>query len=190
MNLWIFTKKGWEKQTLITLRQPGPKFWPKILTPYFFHSNLYLHFLRPCREDIFKILCIVSEKIGKQISQFDILFLASTRSYLQFQWNRKYFFSAVQRLRGRLLMVPWHGFHFLDRKRWIWLILARVEGLLLDWLIFLLYLLQSVCCSKYSAKATNFPILNLFLHFLHAFVVKYFRSFAIVPWCELRFTAF
>ena len=41
------------------------------------------------------------------------------------------------------------------------------EGLLLDWLIFLLYLLQFVWCSKYSAKTTNFLFWNLFLHFLH-----------------------
>ena len=32
-----------------------------------------------------------------------------------------------------------------------------------DWLIFLLYLLQSVCWSKYSAKATNFSISNIFI---------------------------
>ena len=52
------------------------------------------------------------------------------------------------------------------------------EGLLLDWLIFPLFLLQSVCCSKYSAKKTNFSILNLFLHFLlHPFVLKHFRIF-------------
>ena len=30
------------------LRQPSQKVWSKILTPYFFHSNLYLHFLIPC----------------------------------------------------------------------------------------------------------------------------------------------
>ena len=48
------------------------------------------------------------------------------------------------------------------------------EVLLLDWLIFLLYLLQSVCCSKYSAKTTNSSILNQFLHFLHLVVLKCF----------------
>ena len=112
---------------LKTLRQPSQKFWPKILTPYFFHSNLYLHFLRPPCENIFKIVCIVSEKIGKWISQFDILFLASNCCCLQFQWNQKYFLSAIWRLRGRLLMAPWHGFHLLDRERWIWLILSWVR---------------------------------------------------------------
>ena len=47
----------------------------------------------------------------KNISQFDMLFLPSTRSCLQFQWNRKYISSAVLRLRDRLLMAPWHGLH-------------------------------------------------------------------------------
>ena len=49
------------------------------------------------------------------------------------------------------------------------------------WLdIFLLYLLQYICCSKYSAKTTNFSIFNLFLHFLHPFVLKNFRNFVTV----------
>ena len=117
--------------------------------------------------------------MGNKSQKCDILFLASTRSCLQFQWNRKYFFSAVRRLRGRLLMAPWHGFRLLDRGRWIFL--HEYEGLLLDWLIFLLYLLQSVCYSKYSAKTTNFSILNAFLNFLHPFVLPYFGIFVTVP---------
>ena len=59
--------------------------------------------------------------------------------------------------------------------------LHEYEGPLLDWLIFLLYLLQSVCCPKYSAKTTNFSVLNPFLHFLRSFVLKYFRIFVTVP---------
>ena len=39
--------------------------WLKPLTPYILYSNLYLHFLRSHCENIFKIVCIVSEKIGK-----------------------------------------------------------------------------------------------------------------------------
>ena len=42
---------------------------PKILTKnsntLLFYSKLYLTFLRSCCENIFKIVCIVSEKIGK-----------------------------------------------------------------------------------------------------------------------------
>ena len=117
--------------------------------------------------------------MGNKSQKFDILFLASTRSCLQFQWNRKYFFSAVWKLRGRVLMAPWHGCRSLDREKWIFL--REYEGLLLDLLIFLLNLLQSVCCSKYSAKTTNFSILNPFLNFLHLFVLTYFRIFVTVP---------
>ena len=54
------------------------------------------------------------------------------------------------------------------------------EGLLLDWLIFLLYLLQFVCCSKYSAKTTNFLFWNLFLHFLHPAPLQHLRIFVTV----------
>ena len=59
--------------------------------------------------------------------------------------------------------------------------LQEYVGLLLDWLIFLLCLLEFLCCTKYSAKATNFSILNPFLHFLHLFFLKYFRIFVPVP---------
>ena len=51
----------------------------------FFYNNLYIHFLRSCCENVFKIVCIGSEKIGKLISQFHTLFLPWTRSCLQFQ---------------------------------------------------------------------------------------------------------
>ena len=44
---------------------------------------------------------------------------------------------------------------------------SSMKDFFLDWLIFLLYLLQFDCCSKYSAKTTNFLSWNLFLHFLH-----------------------
>ena len=47
------------------LRQPNQIFWPKIPTLYFFYSNLYQTFLRSFCKNIFKIVCIVSEKIGK-----------------------------------------------------------------------------------------------------------------------------
>ena len=103
--------------SLKALRQPSQKFWPKILTPYFFYSKFYLTILRSCCENIFKIVCIVSEKIGKQISEFALVFLASIRSCLQFHWNWKYFSSAVLRLRGQLFMAPWHGFHLFDEER-------------------------------------------------------------------------
>ena len=83
------------------------------------------------------------------------------------------------KLRGRLLIAPWHGFHLFDKEMYIRLIPLH-EGLLLDLLIFLLYLLQSVCCSKYSAKTTNFSILNVFLCFLHQFIWKHFRIFFTV----------
>ena len=39
--------------------------YPKILRPYSFYSNLYLTFVRSCCENIFKIVSIISEKIGK-----------------------------------------------------------------------------------------------------------------------------
>ena len=90
------------------------------------------------------------------------------------------------KLRGRLLIAPWHGFHLFDKEMYIRLIPLH-EGLLLDLLIFLLYLLQSVCCSKYSAKTTNFSILNVFLCFLHQFIRKHFRIFVTVMRSKFHF---
>ena len=60
----------------------------------------------------------------------------------------------------------------IRKGKYNWLL---AEGLLLDWLIFLLYLLQSVCCSKYSAKTTNFKSIYSFPTFL-----KHFRVFVSV----------
>ena len=93
---------------------------------------------------------------------------------LQFHWNRNYFSSVVLRLRGQIFMAPWHGFHLFDKYDWF-----LHEWLLLDWIIFLLYLLQSVCRSKYSAKIPNFSKF-FFLHLLHPFVLKHPRVFATV----------
>ena len=50
---------------LKALKQPSQTFWSKILAPYFLYINLYLTFLRSCCENIFKIICIVSEEIRK-----------------------------------------------------------------------------------------------------------------------------
>ena len=114
-------KKSKVKLKLLTDIKGAEATLPKILAKNSntlgFYSNLYLTFPRSCCENIFKIELIVSEKIRKEISQFIILFLASIRSSLQFHWNRKYFSSAILRLRDRLFMVPWHGFHLFDKER-------------------------------------------------------------------------
>ena len=97
---------------------------------------------------------------------------------LQFHWNRKYFSSVILGLGGRLFMAPCYGFHLFDRERkYEWLV---HKEFLLDWSIFLLYLLQSACCSKYTAKSTSFSLSNLFLHFLHQLALKYLRIFVTV----------
>ena len=49
-------------------------------------------------------------------------------SCLQFHWNRKYFSSTVLRLRGRLFMVLWYGFHLRRKGKQDWFL---DEGLLL-----------------------------------------------------------
>ena len=152
-----------------------------------FYSNLYLNFLRPCCENIFKIVCIVSEKIWKCISQFAILQLASTCSLFTISLKSKIYFQYRSE-------ITWPTISWLPGMASICSIRKGRykgflhEGLLFDWLIFLLYLLQSVCCSKYSAKATNFSFLNLFLYFLHPFVLKYLRIF--VTAMRTNFTAF
>ena len=89
---------------LKALKQPSQKFWPKILRPYFFYSNLYLHFLRPCCENIFKIVCIVQRKLENR--SHNLLCYSSLQLVvcLQSHWNWKYFSSAVMKLRGWLFM--------------------------------------------------------------------------------------
>ena len=84
-----------------------------------------------------------------------------TSCFLRFQWNRKYFSSAALRLRSRLLIAPrMVSMYLIRRCRYYRFIHV---GLLLDWQFFLLYLLQSVCCSKYFAKTAILYISKLFI---------------------------
>ena len=108
------------------------------------------------------------------------MFLASTRSCSQFQWNRKYFFSLVRRLRGRLLMAPWHGFHLLDRERWIRLTPPRVRRTSPSLPNFssisaTICLLPKIFCKDnkffYLKNTSSFP----------TFLLKYFRISVTVP---------
>ena len=45
----------------IYVRYCSQIFCLKILVPYFFYSNLYLHLLKPSCENIFQIVCIISD---------------------------------------------------------------------------------------------------------------------------------
>ena len=89
------------------------------------------------------------------------------------------------KFRGRLLIAPWHGFHICLIRKWKYDWFLSKKELLLDLLIFLL--LQSFCCSKYSAKTTNFSILNVFLSVLHQFVRTHFRIFVTVVRSKFHF---
>ena len=57
-----------EQYKLKAPRQPGQKFKPKNLTPYFFPSNGYVYFIRPYCKNILKVASITSEKNGKLIT--------------------------------------------------------------------------------------------------------------------------
>ena len=59
-------------------------------------------------------MCVILKKSRKWISQFGILFLASTRSCALFQWNWKYLSGSFLRLSDRLLIGPWHSFSLYD----------------------------------------------------------------------------
>ena len=140
------------------LRQPSQKFWPKIVIQYIFYSNFYLHFLRSCCVNIFKIVGIVSEKIGKYISQFPILFLP---------------------------LCDMVSICLIRKGKYNWFL---YKGLLFDWPIFLLYLLQFFVVQNILPRQQIFLFLNLFHHFLHLFVHKHLRIFVTVM--QSNFTAF
>ena len=118
--------------------------------------------------------------------QFGVLFLASTCSCVQFQWNRKYLPSTVLKIAWLTVdgSVAWFSICLIRKGKYDWFLL---KGLLFDWLIVFLYLLQSVCFSKYSAKTTNFSILNVFLHFLHHFAREHFKIFVTVLRSKFQF---
>ena len=74
-----------------------------------------------------------------------MLFLASLVVVYSFSEIKSSFLIPFLKLRGRLLMVRGMVSICLIRKDKQDLFLHK--GLLFDWFIFLLYLLQSVCCS-------------------------------------------
>ena len=134
----------------------------------------------------FQIVCKVSEKLWNK--SHNLPYCSSIQSVVAYNFTEiestfpvllwDYVADCLW-LRGMV------SFCLLRKGKYDWFL---QKGLLLDWLIFLLYLLQFVCCSKYSAKTTNFLFLNLFLHFLHPFVPKHVRIFATVM--KSNFTAF
>ena len=109
------------------------------------------------------------------------MFLASTRSCLQFQWNRKYFFSVVRRIRTRLLMAPWHGFHLLDREKWIQLIPPRVRRTS-PWLADFSSISATTCLLlKIFCQENKFFYLKSISSFPTSVCPNYFRIFVTVP---------
>ena len=125
-----------------------PKILAKNSNSLFFYSNLYLHFLRPSCENIFKTVSIGNKSRNST-------YCSSLQRIAAYQWNRKYFTRDVLRLRCQLMMALWHDCHLFNKEsKYDW---SLHEGRLHDWINFILYLLQSSCFSKYSAKATNFP---------------------------------
>ena len=127
-----------QNKVIQALRQPSQKFWPKILTAYFFtvtstytskdHAvKIFQNCMYSFREN-WEINLTIWDSffLSKQfwcpvdgirklnlLSKMDIskTRISATCSCLKFQWNRNYFSSSVLRLHGWLLMVPWHGFH-------------------------------------------------------------------------------
>ena len=75
----------------------------------------------------------------------------------------------------------------LIRKREYYWFLHEYKGRLLYWLVLLLYLLQFVCCSKYSAKTTKFLYVKYISSFLTSVCPKIVQNFR---YCTLMRTTF
>ena len=132
------------------LRQPSQKFWPKIVIQYIFYSNFYLHFLRSCCVNIFKIVGIVSEKIGKYISQFPILFLP---------------------------LCDMVSICLIRKGKYDWFL---HKGFSLIGLFFFCICCNLSVAQNILPKQKDFLFLNLFIHILHPFVLKHLIIFVTV----------
>ena len=148
------------------MREHRKEFWSKILTPYLFSAtSTYTSFGHTVK--IFSKL----ENKSQNLAYCSLLQPIVVYNSSEIESTFPLFFL---KLRDRRLMV---SICFIRKDKYDWF---PHEGLLLDWLILLLYLLQSVCCSKYSAKTASFSVLNVPLHLLHQFVWKHFRIFVTV----------
>ena len=94
---------------------------------------------------------------------------------LQFHWNRKYFCSAILRLRGRLLMVPWHGSYLFDKERYMRVIPSRKN---FPWLAYFS-----------SISAVIFLLFKKFYQDNKFFYLKSISSFSISV-CSKKFQNF
>ena len=145
-----------------------------------FYINLCILFLSPGCENIFKIVCIDSEKTGKKISKFDILFLVSIRIFLQFQWKWKNFSGAVPRLCGQLLMAPWHGFHLFDKEMIIWLIPPRKTS---PWFANFSPISAAICLLfKIFCQNNKFVYFKSISSFPTSACPEHFRIFVTIMW--------
>ena len=170
-------------KTLKALRQPNQKFWPKILTSYFLQQSLpWLPKTMQCK---YFQNCVYSFRENWEVN-LRIWHICSS-----LQLVVVYNFSKIK----SIFLVPFWDYAveclwlrsmvsiYLKRKdKYDWFLHKRVFS---RFAVFL-YLLQSGSCSKYSAKATNCSILNLFLHFLQPFVMKHFRVFNTVMWFKFH----
>ena len=101
---------------LKALRQT--RFWPNIRTSYFFYSNLYLHFLRPCYENVFvkNLYVFFQRKLGNKSHNLSYCSSLQPRVVYNFSEIEITFLASFLTLRGRLLMAPWHGLHLFDKE--------------------------------------------------------------------------
>ena len=98
-------------------------------------------------------------------SEINLRICQNFHSCIQFPWNRQYFSSVVLRLRGRLFIAPWHGFHLFDNERYIGLIPRRRAS---PWLAHFSSISAAICLLlKIFCQDNKFCILKSFLHFLH-----------------------
>ena len=130
---------AFEKEAkLKAVRPPWQKFWPKILTPYFLYSNLYLHFLRPFCENIFKFVCIVSEQLGNKSHNMEYCSSLQPEVVYNFSEIKSTFQVPFLKLRGDCWWLRGMVSICLTRKdKYDWFL---HEGVPLDWLTVLLYL--------------------------------------------------
>lgn len=98
----------------ITLYVAPPKTGPINLGNLLFYINCNLHFIRTYCENISKVVCAVSKKSGKYISQFDVALLQCTivhtlnKSKVPF-WRHSDF-------TRQPLVALWHCFLFLNEE--------------------------------------------------------------------------
>ena len=91
------------------------------------------------------------------------------------------------KLRDRLLMAPWHGFHLVDKGRYFSTKEFSLIGLFFFYICCNLLAVQNILPRQNKFLILKQQVSNIILNFPHQFVRKHFKIFVTVIGSKFHF---